>query len=58
MSTLFFIAFIGPISWFYHPEVHDKFGNCMVEPGSYKSLWCKPTDHVGAFAPMIYHKHL
>lgn len=44
MSTILFITFIGPISWFYHPQVHDELGRCTAAPGSYRALWCAPTD--------------
>lgn len=44
MSTILLITFIGPISWFYHPQVHDELGRCTAAPGSYRALWCAPTD--------------
>lgn len=53
MGMLFGLIFIGPISWFYHPQVHDAYGNCIAQPGSYRALWCPATDHVGPMKPSI-----
>lgn len=40
MSTLIVFAFLGPISWFYHPDVMVN-GRCIAEPGTYTALWCE-----------------
>ena len=38
MTTILFLAFIGPISWFYHPQM--AHGHCIAEPGTFSALYC------------------
>ena len=40
MTSLLFLAFIGPLSWYYHPDVMVH-GHCIAEAGSIQALYCE-----------------
>ena len=40
MTTLLMLAFLGPISWFYHPHAMVNH-HCVAAPGSFAALYCQ-----------------
>ena len=40
MTSLLLLAFIGPLSWVYHPHVMVH-GHCIAEAGSIQALYCE-----------------